>query len=103
MSIGEEQRRRNKVDEIMLFMIQLSHWIMLITVIVSVPLLLILEPFYVSIPICSWIMHLTFNDRLRCPCTDWENYYRRKTGRKQIGGFIGHNLKILGLKKKRNK
>jgi len=89
------------VDEVILFVVQLLHWIFLILTGVSVPLLLICEPFYISFPICAWIMHLAFSRTLDCPWTRVENYYRSKTGRREIGGFISHNLKLLGLKKKK--
>ena len=88
------------IDEILLFIIQLLHWIFLVLIGVAVPLVLLLEPFYVSLPICAWIMHLGFSRTLDCPWTRLENRYRSKTGRKEIGGFISHNLKLLGLKKK---
>ena len=89
------------IDEIILFLIQWLHWTFLILAGVSVPLLLICEPFYISFPICAWIMHLGFSKTLDCPWTRLENYYRSKTGRKEIGGFISHNLKLMGLKKKK--
>ena len=88
------------IDEILLFIIQLLHWIFLVLIGVAIPLVLLLEPFYISLPICAWIMHLGFSRTLDCPWTRLENYYRSKTGRKEIGGFISHNLKLLGLKKK---
>jgi hypothetical protein len=87
------------VNEIILFIIQLLHWIFLVLIGMSVPLVLLLEPFYISLPICAWIMHLTFSRVLDCPWTRLENVYRSKTGRPEIGGFISHNLKLLGLKK----
>jgi len=89
------------VDEIILFVVQLLHWVFLILTGVSVPLLLMCEPFYISLPICAWIMHLAFSRTLDCPWTRVENYYRSKTGRREIGGFISHNLKLLGLKKRK--
>jgi len=89
------------IDEILLFLIQWLHWTFLILTGVSVPLLLICEPFYISLPLCAWIMHLAFSRTLECPWTRLENYYRSKTGRKEIGGFISHNLRVLGLKKKK--
>tara|TARA_B100001113_G_scaffold334792_1_gene313764 strand:- start:293 stop:577 length:285 start_codon:yes stop_codon:yes gene_type:complete len=91
------------VDEIILFLIQWLHWTFLIMTIVSVPLLILLEPFYISLPICAWIMHLGFSRTLDCPWTRLENRYRSRTGRKEIGGFISHNLKVLGLKKRKDK
>ena len=91
------------MDKIILFLIQLSHWIFLVLAGASVPLVLICEPFYISFPICAWIMHLTFSRTLDCPWTRLENRYRSKTGRKEIGGFISHNLRVLGLKKRKDK
>ena len=61
------------INHIILFLIQLSHWIFLVLAGVSVPLLLICEPFYISFPICSWIMHLAFSRTLDCPWTRLEN------------------------------
>ena len=89
------------VNKLILFFIQLSHWIFLITAGVSVPLVLICEPIYISFPICAWIMHLAFSRTLDCPWTRLENIYRSKCGKPEIGGFISHNLKLLGLKKKK--
>tara|TARA_Y100001973_G_C4955708_1_gene212451 strand:- start:6 stop:299 length:294 start_codon:yes stop_codon:yes gene_type:complete len=87
------------INEIILFIIQLLHWIFLVLMGVSVPLVLICEPIYISLPICAWIMHLGFSRTLDCPWTRLENRYRSMTGRREIGGFISHNLKVLGLKK----
>jgi len=89
------------INEIILFLIQWLHWTFLVLIGASVPLVLLLEPIYVSLPICAWIMHLTFSRVLDCPWTRLENIYRSKTGRPEIGGFISHNLKLLGLKKKK--
>ena len=89
------------IDEIILFFIQWLHWTFLVLIGVSVPLVLLLEPFYISLPICAWIMHLGFSRTLDCPWTRLENVYRSKTGRPEIGGFISHNLKLLGLKNKK--
>ena len=74
------------VNEIILFLIQWLHWTFLVLIGVSVPLVL---------------MHLGFSRTLDCPWTRLENVYRSKTGRPEIGGFISHNLKLLGLKKKK--
>jgi hypothetical protein len=87
------------IDEILLFIIQLLHWIFLVLIGISVPLVIICEPIYISLPICAWIMHLAFSKVLDCPWTRLENLYRSKTGRREIGGFISHNLRLLGLKK----
>ena len=80
------------IDRIILFTIQALHWAFLILAGVSVPLVLICEPFYVSFPICAWIMHLTFSRTLDCPWTRLENVYRSKCGKPEIGGFISYYI-----------
>ena len=89
------------IDKIILFLIQLSHWIFLFLILASVPLVLLNEEFWVSLPICAWIMHLGFSRTLDCPWTRLENVYRSKCGKQEIGGFLSHNLRLLGLKKKK--
>ena len=81
------------IDEIILFFIQWLHWTFLVLIGVSVPLVLLLEPFYISLPICAWIMHLGFSRTLDCPWTRLENHYRKKVGKPTIKTFIGHYLK----------
>ena len=89
------------IDRIILFTIQALHWAFLILAGVSVPLVLICEPFYVSFPICAWIMHLTFSRTLDCPWTRLENVYRSKCGKPEIGGFISYYIiKTLRKNKK---
>ena len=46
-------------------------------------------------------MHLGFSRTLDCPWTRLENQYRSKLGKPEIGGFISHNLKLLGLRKRK--
>ena len=89
------------IDEILLFLIQWLHWTFLVLTGTSFFLIWILEPFYVALPLSIWIVHLGFSRTLDCPWTRLENVFRRKTGRKEIGGFLSHNLKLLRLKKKK--
>ena len=89
------------INRVLLSLIQLSHWIFLFLILASVPLVLLNEEFYISIPICAWIMHLGFSRTLDCPWTRLENIYRSKCGEQEIGGFLSHNLRLLGLKKKK--
>ena len=87
------------INEIILFLIQWLHWTFLLLTLTSFFLLWALEPFYIALPLSIWIVHLGFSRTLDCPWTRLENIFRSKTGRKEIGGFISHNLKLLGLKK----
>ena len=87
------------INEIILFLIQWLHWTFLVLTGVSFFLLWILEPWYIALPLSIWIVHLGFSRTLDCPWTRLENIYRSKCGKSEIGGFISHNLKILGFKK----
>ena len=69
-----------------------THHISLWIILVSIPLLFIFEPLWISLPLCSWIIHLgcTRND---CPLTKLENYFRDKLYLPKIKGFISHYYK----------
>ena len=80
------------IYRICLSIIIVSHHVGLWIITSSVPLLLFNEPIWISLPLCAWIMHLTFN-RLECPYTKLENYLRRKLGLQEITTFISHYYK----------
>ena len=65
-------------------------------------LVVILEPFWVSVPIVGLIAHLGFSRVLDCPWTRLENYYRSKCGEREIKTFIGHYI-VKPYKKSRAK
>ena len=52
----------------------------------------VLAPWYVSIPIMSLILLLTFSKVIDCPLTNLENRLRQGLGLKRIGGFMGYYL-----------
>jgi len=70
----------------------ITHHIAVLIIPISIPLLFINEPIWVSLPIFTWIMHLTLN-RLDCPYTRLENYLRRKLELPEITTFISHYYK----------
>ena len=78
-------------NRIILFIIQITHWVYLVLCGMSAFLVVILEPFWISVPIIGLIMHLAFSRVLDCPWTRLENVYRSKCGKAQIKTFIGHN------------
>jgi hypothetical protein len=49
-----------------------------------------LAPWYEALPICSFVLLISFSQELKCPLTRLENYIRVKMGKKRIGGFVGH-------------
>ena len=51
-----------------------------------------LTPWYIGIPICSFIFLVSFSKDIKCPLTNWENEVRIRIGKKRIGGFIGHYI-----------
>ena len=85
------------VNELILRVIQITHWMFLI--ICSVSSIMIInalingnEPFWICLPLLSWIGYLAFSRVLDCPWTRLENYYRSKCGHPEIKTFIGHNI-----------
>jgi hypothetical protein len=78
---------------IWLSIIIVSHHIALLGIISSVPLLILNEPIWISLPLSAWIMHLSFSRVLECPYTRIENYLRRKLGMEEISTFISHYYK----------
>ena len=80
------------VNIIILRVIQITHWMFLIICSVSSIMILINEPFWICVPLLSWIGYLAFSRVLDCPWTRLENYYRSKCGHEEIKTFIGHNI-----------
>ena len=82
----------NIINKLILFLIQATHWTYLVLCGISSFLVVILEPFWISVPIIGWIMYLAFSRVLDCPWTRLENYYRQKCGKPKIRTFIGHYI-----------
>ncbi len=80
------------MNKLILFLIQSIHWIYLVLCGMSAFLVVILEPFWISVPIIGLIIHLAFSKVLDCPWTRLENHYRSKCGKKKIKTFIGHYI-----------
>ena len=80
------------VNIIILRVIQITHWMFLIICSVSSIMIIINEPFWICVPLLSWIGYLAFSRVLDCPWTRLENYYRSKCGHEEIKTFIGHNI-----------
>lgn len=47
-------------------------------------------PWYICLPLCSFIILISFSRVLDCPMTRYENKLRVQLGRPTIKGFIGH-------------
>ena len=86
-----------KLYKLLFHFVVVTHHIGLFGLIASVPLLIIKEPPWVSLPLVGWIMYLGFSRVLDCPYTRLENYLRRKLGLPEIKTFLKHYY--LGGKK----
>ena len=76
-----------------------THHLAILGFIASVPLVIINEPFWISLPIVGWIMYLMFG-RLNCPYTVLEDYLRRKLNMPEIRLFFKHYYKDKFFKNK---
>lgn len=47
-------------------------------------------PWYICLPLCSFIVLISFSRVLDCPMTRYENRVRVQLGKPTIKGFIGH-------------
>ena len=79
-----------KLYKLLFHFVVVTHHIGLFGLIVSVPLLIIKEPPWVSLPLVGWIMYLGFSRVLDCPYTRLENYLRRKLNLPEIKTFLKH-------------
>ena len=83
--------------KLLFYLVVISHHIGLWIISLSVPLLIFKEPPWISLPLCAWIMHLTFN-RLECPYTKLENSLRKKKPNTILPQKIGNMVKSLRRK-----
>tara|TARA_B100000676_G_C18055803_1_gene834334 strand:+ start:665 stop:1090 length:426 start_codon:yes stop_codon:yes gene_type:complete len=49
-------------------------------------------PWYVALPLCSFIVLVSFSKVLDCPMTRYENKLRREVGKQEIRGFMKHYM-----------
>lgn len=49
-------------------------------------------PWYVALPLCSFIVLVSFSKVLDCPMTRYENKLRRDVGKQEIRGFMKHYI-----------
>lgn len=77
--------------KIALYLVVGVHMLIVAAMAASIPMLFIYEPWYVSLPVSVWIMHLA-KAPLRCPLTQLENVIRGKLAMPKIHGFINHYI-----------
>ena len=86
----------NKVFLIGLYATVVSHYILFLALVLSMPYAAIYEPWYVSVPLVVWVLNL-MTLPVRCPLTTLENYFRRKLGIPTIKGFVSRWILFRGV------
>lgn len=74
---------------ILFYLVVSAHFILVLGVFASFFILPFNSPWFVSLPLCVFIVNLMFA-RIHCPLTDLENWIRGKLGMPKIKGFVGH-------------
>ena len=86
------EKKPKKIDYIkkaLLYSTVLFHAFVIIVNIAAFFVLPFLYPLWVWMPVCSFILTVTFTREI-CPITRLENYLRTSLGLPRIGGFIRH-------------
>ena len=86
------EKKPKKIDYVkkaLLYFVILFHCFVIIVNIAAFFILPFLYPLWVWMPVCSFILTVTFTREI-CPITRLENYLRTSLGLPRIGGFIGH-------------
>lgn len=78
------------MTKLSLYLLVTIHHLSIIGFIITPPLLIIYEPFWVWLPLNTWILHLMFSPAMVCPVTIWENRLRRRLGMDKIDTFVKH-------------
>ena len=74
-----------------LWVVVITHLIIIVGNIVSILILPILMPWYVALPLMSLLVNLLFAP-VPCPLTKLENKIRKELGMREVRYFVGHYL-----------
>ena len=73
---------------IIILLIQIVHVIYIVFAVVAMPLLVIYEPFWIWVPVNSWMVHhIMMVNKNNCPLTHLENIVRKKANRPTVNTF----------------
>lgn len=81
---------RNISDQILLYSIIISHHTYIFLFLISLPVMILNAPWYISVPLLSWFLNAAFGQGWICPWTALENKYRKKVGLPTIDTFVKH-------------
>lgn len=73
------------------YLVFVLHLILLIINVVSIFILPFKTPWYISVPLVTWLVALATNP-IRCLLTDLENKIRERLNMPKIKGFIKHYI-----------
>ena len=65
------------------------HMGLVMSVVASVFMLALEQPWYICVPLCLFVYSYCTNP-VKCMLTEFENYLRLRLGIRRIGGFVGH-------------
>jgi hypothetical protein len=75
------------------FYIQLVlHFLLILVNYISIFILPFYAPWYISVPLITFLINLMFSNSFSCPLTRFENKLRRQLGLPTIKSFIGHYI-----------
>ena len=77
-------------DQIILYSIIISHHVYIFLFIISLPVMILNAPWYISVPLFSWFLNAAIGPGWICPWTALENKYRKKVGMPTIDTFVKH-------------
>ena len=77
-------------DHVILYSIIISHHTYIFLFIISLPVMILNAPWYISVPLFSWFLNAAIGQGWICPWTALENKYRKKVGMPTIDTFVKH-------------
>jgi hypothetical protein len=78
------------MKRLLLYLIVVIHFVFVVGDVAAMFVLPFMTPWYVWIPLETWLVNTTLGKTLVCPVTEYENYLRRNLGMPEIRGFIKH-------------
>jgi hypothetical protein len=76
---------------ILFYLVVILHFVFLIFNAISLIILPFKTPFYIWLPLMTWLVALVTNP-IKCMITSLENKLRKKLGMPEIKGFVYHYI-----------
>lgn len=90
--------------QVMLVVLVAVHFAIVLGNVAAFFALPFMVPWYIALPLCTWIWTLGTTANFTCRLTEWENRLRNKLELPEIRTFIGHYFmkrvyRLIGRKK----